>query len=131
MMSCPESSPWGRIDYSETLLPGVFLVSTPSHGGVMVAPDTSEFLSPHARRLALKHGEFLCFEEDCASAIVYRELLDKKLLRAPLLKSLIESFSVRIDSTIKEYYPEYWRSRESALQAEQKLKAHPKHEHQI
>jgi len=131
MLTRPESSPWGLVDYSEMLLPGVFLVSTPTHGGVMVTHDMAEFLSPHARRLALRHGEFLCFEEDCASAIVYRELLDKKLMRAPLLKSLNEAFSARVDNTLKGYYPEYWKARERALQAEQKPKAPSKQEHQI
>ena len=36
MFHGPKSSPWGEVQNCETLCPGVFLVSTASHGGTMV-----------------------------------------------------------------------------------------------
>ena len=35
----PRLSPWGDVQTSDTLCPGVFMVSTASHGGTMVALD--------------------------------------------------------------------------------------------
>ena len=39
MFHAPKSSPWGEVQSCETLCPGVFLVSTASHGGTMVANE--------------------------------------------------------------------------------------------
>ena len=39
MFHAPKSSPWGEVQNCETLCPGVFLVSTASHGGTMVANE--------------------------------------------------------------------------------------------
>ena len=41
----PESSPWGKVQTCDTLCPGVFLVSTASHGGTMVAKEVAAVLS--------------------------------------------------------------------------------------
>ena len=35
----PNKSPWGAVQTCDTLCPGVFLVSTASHGGTMVSND--------------------------------------------------------------------------------------------
>lgn len=79
----PRLSPWGDVQTSDTLCPGVFMVSTASHGGTMVALDMAAILSPAARKCGLKMGDYLCFEEDCDENIVLRELLDKKLWQIP------------------------------------------------
>ena len=41
MFHAPKSSPWGEVQSCETLCPGVFLVSTASHGGTMVANEVA------------------------------------------------------------------------------------------
>ena len=41
----PRLSPWGDVQTSDTLCPGVFMVSTASHGGTMVALDMAAILS--------------------------------------------------------------------------------------
>ena len=79
----PRLSPWGDVQTSDTLCPGVFMVSTASHGGTMVSLDMAAILSPVARKCGLKMGDYLCFEEDCDENIVLRELLDKKLWQIP------------------------------------------------
>ena len=46
----PEKSPWGKVQTCDLLCPGVFLVSTASHGGTMVSKEVAAFLSPAAKR---------------------------------------------------------------------------------
>ncbi len=108
----PKASPWGEVDYSETLCPGVFLVTTAGHGGVMVAKDMEVALSPAARKCGERQNGFLCFEEDTAEAIVFRELLDKKLWDIPDRIKDRAAFEAGIDQSLQRYHPDYWRSRE-------------------
>ena len=113
MFSRPTNSPWGEVDYCDDLCPGVFLVFTAGHGGVMVVNEMKEFLSPAARKCGQRQNGFLCYEEDSAEAIVFRELLDKKLWDIPdRIKDRV-AFEESIDNTLREYHPEYWRSREN------------------
>lgn len=60
----PEQSPWGKVQTRDVLCPGVFLVSTASHGGTMVAKDMAAVLSPAAIKCGFRNSGFLCFEED-------------------------------------------------------------------
>ena len=83
MFAEPKNSPWGQVDYCDTLCPGVFLVYTPDHGGTMVAKAIEEFLSPAARKQGQRQNGFLCYEGNTAEAIVFRELLDKRLWDIP------------------------------------------------
>ena len=71
----PDFSPWGVIDWIETLAPGFDMVATPSHGGIMVSREASFMLSPAARKCGAWNGGYLCFEEDSAEYVVLRELL--------------------------------------------------------
>ena len=109
----PKTSPWGEIDYCDKLCPGVYLVSTPSHGGAMVSKEIEEFLSPAARKHGQRQNGFLCFEEDCNEAIVLRELLDKKLWSIPDRVNDKAGFEERLNDSLQKYHPEYWRSREN------------------
>ena len=60
----PDQSPWGNVQTCDVLCPGVFLVSTSSHGGTMVAKDMAAVLSSAAIKCGFRHSGFLCFEED-------------------------------------------------------------------
>jgi hypothetical protein len=57
---CPSYCPWGQIDHRAELAPGVWTVSTPSHGGIHVSDE---------RRTAMPAIETFAggnwFEEDC------------------------------------------------------------------
>jgi len=108
----PKTSPWGEVEYCDALCPGVFLVSTASHGGVMVSKDMEEVLSPAARECGQKHNGYLCYEEDSEESIVFRELLDKKLWEIPDRIKDKTAFENSIDKTLKEYHLDYWQSRE-------------------
>jgi len=79
MFHAPKSSPWGEVQSCETLCPGVFLVSTASHGGTMVANEVAAVLSPAAKKCGFKDKGYICYEEDAQESVVLRELLDKKL----------------------------------------------------
>ena len=79
----PEQSPWGKVQTCDVLCPGVFLVSTASHGGTMVAKDMAAVLSPAAIKCGFRQSGFLCFEEDTQEDVALRELLDKKLWTVP------------------------------------------------
>lgn len=52
----PEKSPWGKVQICDLLCPGVFLVSTASHGGTMVSKEVAAFLSPAATLKAAPLG---------------------------------------------------------------------------
>ena len=70
----PELSPWGRVQTCDVLCPGVFMVSTASHGGTMVARELAAVLSPAARKCGFRHGRYFCFEEDNQEAVSYTHL---------------------------------------------------------
>lgn len=112
----PKISPWGDVQTCDMLCPGVFLVSTASHGGTMVSKEVSAMLSPAARKCGFRQGGYLCFEEDCQESVVLRELLDKKLWSVPDRIKDKAAFEENINKSIREYNPEYWRARQTGLE---------------
>lgn len=70
MFNNPENSPWGKVQTCDVLCPGVFLVSTASHGGMLVSKEISAMLSPAARKCGFRQGGYLCFEEDSQESVV-------------------------------------------------------------
>lgn len=122
----PDFSPWGKIDWSETLAPGFEMVATPSHGGIMVSRDASFMLSPAARKCGAWNGGYLCFEEDAAENVVLRELLDMKLWQIPDRIKDRTAFVENIDQNIQKYNPGYWSAREKRLSQKDKPPQRPK-----
>ena len=122
----PDFSPWGKIDWSETLGPGFEMVATPSHGGIMVSRDASFMLSPAARKCGAWNGGYLCFEEDAAENVVLRELLDMKLWQIPDRIKDRAAFVENIDQNIQKYNPGYWSAREKRLSQKDKPPQRPK-----
>lgn len=111
----PDISPWGKIDWSETLIPGMEMVATPSHGGIMVSREASFILTPAARKCGCWQGGYLCFEEDADENVVLRELLDQNLWQIPERIKDRATFEANIDQNIQTYHPEYWQAREKRL----------------
>ena len=116
MYQKPEKSPWGKVQTCDTLCPGVFLVSTASHGGTMIAKDMAAALSPAARKCGFKQGGYLCFEEDSQESVALRELLDKKLWAVPDRIKDKAAFEENINQSVREYNPDYWRIRQAGLE---------------
>lgn len=115
----PRFSPWGEVQTCDTLCPGVFMVSTASHGGTMVAKDMTAVLSPAAYKCGMKVGGYLCFEEDAQESVVLRELLDKKLWSVPDRIKDKAAFEENINNSLRQYNPDYWFSRQRGLEKAQ------------
>lgn len=107
-------SPWEQIQYSETLIPGMELVTTARHGGIQVTREAAMLLSPAARKCGFREGGYLWFEEDCQEPVVLRELMDKKLWSPPSHVKDPDAFERDIDRNIQQYNPAYWQARERA-----------------
>jgi len=129
MFNQPEKSPWGEVQTCDILCPGVFMVSTASHGGTMVSKDMTAALSPAARRCGMRHNGFLCFEEDSAENIVFRELLDKKLWAIPDRIKDKAAFEENINAGLREYHPDYWRTRQTGREKEAARQSAPAPSH--
>lgn len=68
-------TPWGNSDYEKRIERGITWVSTPSHGGFMVARGVAaKLLSQAAVAVGQVCGDYLAFEEDCDAAIILYEL---------------------------------------------------------
>lgn len=113
----PPYSPWGEIQHCEELCPGVYQVSTASHGGVMAKLSVaSKLFSTAVRQYSFVEGGYLCFEEDCEAPVAIRELMDKGLYKAPVNQYYGPGeYEAAIDSSIQLYQPEYWAYRERKL----------------
>ena len=105
MFHAPKSSPWGEVQSCETLCPGVFLVSTASHGGTMVANEVAAVLSPAAKKCGFKDKGYICYEEDAQESVVLRELLDKKLWNIPDRIKDKGQFEENLNQSIRQYNP--------------------------
>lgn len=126
MFHAPKSSPWGEVQNCETLCPGVFLVSTASHGGTMVANEVAAVLSPAAKKCGFKDKGYICYEEDAQESVVLRELLDKKLWKIPDRIKDKGQFEEKLNQSIRQYHPEYWRARQSGREAAEAAAAQPR-----
>lgn len=118
IFAAPKFSPWGDVQTCDMLCPGVFLVSTASHGGTLVARDMAAMLSPAAQKCGFRQGDYLCYEEDCDENVVLRELLDKKLWRVPDRIRDKAAFEENINQSLREHNPDYWRSRQQGRERE-------------
>lgn len=64
---CPRDTPWGRADGIKQLVPGIWSVSTPGHGGLYVAPELWNTMPETLQCTPYSKGGW--FEEDCDWAI--------------------------------------------------------------
>jgi len=57
-------TPWGKPDTIENVADGLLIVSTPSHGGILVSPERLASMPDYMHKPL--YGEcFACYEEDC------------------------------------------------------------------
>lgn len=113
----PTVSPWGSIQTCRTLCPGVFEVSTASHGGIMAQRQAvPQIFSEMAQKCGFWERSYLCFEEDCVAPVALRELMDKGLYAAPVNQYYGPGeYSACIDSSLQHFHPDYWKAREAGL----------------
>lgn len=119
LFSRPKNTPWGKIQDCDTLCTGVFMVMTPEHGGTMVSNNMTAVLSPAARKCGFQHNGYLCFNEDYAEDVVFRELLDKKLWTIPDRIKDKAAYEENMNNSIREHNPEYWRARQRGRETAQ------------
>lgn len=113
----PAFSPWGEVQTCKELCRGVYSVSTAGHGGLMAHLDVAETVfSGAARKCGFTEGRYLCFEEDCDEQVAIRELMDKKLFKAPVNDRFPPGqYEKVIDASIQAYHPDYWNFRKTHL----------------
>jgi len=76
-----DHSPWGKVQESKELAEGIYQISTPSHGGIMVREtDANNLLSPETVAAGGSENGWCYFEEDAVAPVVIRELRDKGVL---------------------------------------------------
>lgn len=110
-MNAPSFLPWGEISSCDTLYPGIYLVTSPGHGGIIVEPAVALYLSTYTRKCGFREGGDLCFEEDYCEQVMIRELLNCGLWKLPKHIKNKEGIEKEINRTIEKYHPDYWRAR--------------------
>ncbi len=113
----PEKTPWGETQSCHELNKGIFRVSTPSHGGIMIRSDIADkILSPEARKIGFREKGFHCYEEDCDACVPERELLDKGIMQVPdYYTDGAEKYNEIINEELQEWHTDYWDKREQAI----------------
>jgi hypothetical protein len=106
-------SPWGEVQASEKLCPGVYMVAAEKQCGVMVTRDMTAAFSPAALKCGVKYNDFLCFADSGAKDVALRELLDKKLWAVPGNEKAKTAAEEKINESLREKNPQYWRLREN------------------
>ena len=90
---------WGRTDHQKKLAEGVYIVGTPSHGGVIVKKTVADnYLSRKAKEVAgYPDYGWYHFEEDCDWAVFAKEnpnIVPKHWLQY-------------VDASLEQYNPDY------------------------
>ncbi len=94
------STPWGPAQEIVSLLTGFSTVSTAGHGGMMISEGAANrCLSKAARKRALMHNTYFCYEEDCDFLI---PLFDAKALRTQLMAG-VSFWEDKTAEEIEEY----------------------------
>lgn len=112
-MFAPDYSPWGDIQYDDELYTGVHMVSTASHGGIMILREiVANLLDKDVQEYGFWFGGYLCFEEDCDAPIAIRELLDAGLYTAPVNDYFKPGeYEDCVNRSLQTWHPEYWNKR--------------------
>jgi len=103
----PTYSLWGQVDDAEEIMAGVWQVSTPSHGGIILSAQRLEFV-PRAYLDASfnRQGWQGNFEEDCDMAIplcVFEYEYRQYLAAKGMTEEKINERMVMIHRTLNEY----------------------------
>ncbi len=101
---------WGRSQTVDKILPGVYYVTTASHGGLMIGAKIAQSLiSPLAISYGAKMGSWLCYEEDCLWAIpAYEHSLIAEYCNFNGLAPLpSQEYHEQVRQVIQHWYPEY------------------------
>jgi hypothetical protein len=98
--AAPKYSPWGAIQQINELAPGIWSVSTASHGGIYVAPELYAKMPEVLKGTAYSGGGW--FEEDCDWAIPYAWFCDR-IAEAGYKPDHVANIQAAID-TLRNHY---------------------------
>jgi hypothetical protein len=100
------NSPWGSVQDKITIEPGFYMVSTASHGGIMIKKEKAlKILSDAAIKFSEAFGIYLCFEEDILVEVVLWELLGTKY--DDLLEEHFYPTEISIWKILSYWLPDY------------------------
>ena len=107
MLTPPKTSPWGTVQQYTELIPGVWSVSTPSHGGIKVTPQFNAKIPDYAKTSIYGAPHSGWYEEDVDWCIPYCFLeQDLNATRnIEVLAVLRERHYIR---ALKEYHPDIY-----------------------
>jgi hypothetical protein len=66
----PTTSPWGKPDHAREIAPGIWDVSTPSHGGYLISRERFDAMPAHLQAFQPFSGTQGAYEEDCDVCVV-------------------------------------------------------------
>lgn len=64
----PRNTPWGRADHIQEILPGMWSLSTPSHGGIWLSPERYALVPDYLQQ---SYADGPWYEEDCDWAVPF------------------------------------------------------------
>jgi hypothetical protein len=99
---CPKSSPWGAIQEKRELAPGIWTVSTASHGGIKLSRERNAGMPDYMR------NEGGWYEEDCewAKAAVVYPIGFQRVIRSEGKLDRTE-FDIAMD-TFRNWHPDQY-----------------------
>ena len=101
-------SPWGGIQHSSVIAKGMKAVVTASHGGYMVTKTFADkYLSESCKKQGDVYYNYLCYEEDCAYAVLAYDVIDKFGDKMKPDKYTMEEYKESLLKSLSYYYPEY------------------------
>lgn len=106
-LSAPAHSQWGPVQQSVLIAPGIWQVSTASHGGVVVARELNARI-PAEAQAACRYSQAAMgqYEEDCDWAVPFAFLADY-IREHSADPCVLSTLSECVDlETIRQWHPE-------------------------
>ena len=101
-------TPWGLSDSTKPIVRGITSYSTPSHGGISVAPGATKWLSKFTVANGMKWGGGYWYEEDCAADLVLYDLWKNYPGADSAIKRAFPGYTQeKCEASVKRWYPEY------------------------
>lgn len=113
-------TPWGKADGKHKICDGVYSVTTPGHGGILVGKKAArKLLSDRALKVGFAWGSWYAFEEDCACSVfiyeqtkLWAEMWNKRnpsMVRENPDQCTVESWKESARKSLERWYPDYFQ----------------------
>lgn len=110
--SPPTQTPWGIWDIAYPVAPGIWGISTASHGGMWLAPERVKQVPSYILDATFNRGQGRLgwFEEDCDVAWVYA-VFEKEMraywsrFRPPYTDAEIEQRMTNVEASLRRWKP--------------------------